>query len=1358
MKKRLKIISVLLVFVMIATTITVVLAAPTINLSSSTSGNTANLSWTNNDTVKSYNYNVKKSVNGGAFANLNENAANKINVLNVYPDNVDQTISFTTYDGESINIKKSASLKRWMEEANGTDSRGYGRGLIEVTPVSITAFNNNPSAYLYKNSNGKYNYQVVVFGTWDANGNQDISTAATNVMNTYLAEGNSCVVGHDTIMNSDPANRNFTQLRSYFNLKFQDYDGVTGPGGTAVENINGNSGSATTQVTLRTNNVFTTYPWYIGKAGDVLTVPHCHTVGQIAYGNVEISFTSTGDRTDQNGQGNWNYYLTVNNNCAMIQTGHSNCEATQDEQKIWANLLFYLGDVNTATTATDPNFKDIDAPNIPNVTSNTLTGVNGTATYTAEDNGTTYKYYVEAIERTTNEKTSSNTVTEIRKTGVAGYSYVIDTNPNTTVDGTIDTTSSSINYTLGNGPKTYLHIRAIDGAGNAGPTAHVLLHTNVPPELALSQNPTYWTNQNVTITAVGTDSDGTVVSITKPNGQVATGSTTTYVVEENGEYTFTATDNSGATTSKTIEITNIDKFAPWGSATITQPTKEVRAAVINMSAMDDLSGVAKIIKPDGTEVTSTSTTYNVTKPGTYTFRIIDRAGNEGRLNVNVVIRSDGVVVKYVDVEDGNREIAGKTYLTGNVEEDYTTTPKTINNYELVNVPSNANGKFTIDEQTVVYGYKLISYVTVRCVDENTNRILYLSEPVKYLQGDTYRTTRREIEGYTYTRVDKAEEAQVGREDITVTYYYKKNTSVTVKYVDMLDNNREIHEALPIPGLQGDNYTTDSIEIPGYAYISSQGVVEGKMGSEPSTVVYKYKKLANLVTEHIDANTGEKITEDVTTTYKEGDTYEALAQNIPGYVVVEEPEEKTGIMGRDEIRKQYYYKKISKGLVVKYVDVKTNEVLDREIYEGNENDKITLETKQFLHYVLHSKPDMDEILLTPEAKELVYYYRRTVEMDVVGIDVDTGEELYATQISGREDDNYSTIAKPLDEYEIVGKDKAEGIFERLNTRIEFLYKKINQEKYSTILLKYVDKDTSKVLKSETITAKVGDKYSTEKLEFAHYDFVEVVGLENGVVTEEAQEVTYYYTKKTGKVIVIYEDEDGKIIKEEEITGKVEEDYKVEIEEIDGYKIVERPTNTQGKITEETIEVKVKVQKIPEEIKTGKVVVIYEDENGKVLKREESVGNVGQNYKVEIEEIDGYELVGKPEKTEGKYIDGTIEIKVKFKKIVVSPATKGTIVVKYLDEEGNVIMEDTIKEGTPGEDFYIKLPEIDGYKIIGDDTIIAQFVDGKLVFNAVYEKIEEPKEDNIPDTGDINITLILTIFTLCTAVVSKKAFEK
>ena len=161
-------------------------------------------------------------------------------------------------------------------------------------------------------------------------------------MKQYLAEGNSCVMGHDTIRGDDGRAANFATLRSYFNIKTVKDDGVTLPNGTNPGNLNGPNTSSTTSVTLMTNNVFTTYPWYIGKAGTVLTVPHCDDVQQVAYGNIEMMFTNEGSYTDQNGKGQWNYYLTVNNNCAMIQTGHSSGAATQDEQKIWANLLFYL--------------------------------------------------------------------------------------------------------------------------------------------------------------------------------------------------------------------------------------------------------------------------------------------------------------------------------------------------------------------------------------------------------------------------------------------------------------------------------------------------------------------------------------------------------------------------------------------------------------------------------------------------------------------------------------------------------------------------------------------------------------------------------------------------------------------------------------------------------------------------------------------------------------------------------------------------------------------------------------------------------------------------------------------------------
>ena len=170
-----------------------------------------------------------------------------------------------------------------------------------------------------------------------------------------------------------------------------------------------------------------------------------------------------------------------------------------------------------------------------------------------EDNGTTYKYYVEATEKISQTKTSSNIVTQVRTSGVAGYSYVIDNNATTDVDNTIDTTSTNINYTLGNGPKTYLHIKTIDAAGNVSGVTHILLHENVAPEMTLTPDITTWTNKDVVITAKATDTDGSVVSIKKPDASVVNTATTTYTVSQNGKYSFTATDNSGATVTKEIE-------------------------------------------------------------------------------------------------------------------------------------------------------------------------------------------------------------------------------------------------------------------------------------------------------------------------------------------------------------------------------------------------------------------------------------------------------------------------------------------------------------------------------------------------------------------------------------------------------------------------------------------------------------------------------------------------------------------------------------------------------------------------------------------------------------------------------------
>ena len=1231
------------IFLLFAVSIGFIFASnDNIKLSASYNDDTANLIWENIDSTSQYTYRVLKSENDGDYNGLSAEGSRKVKVLNIYPNVTSSYIDFvSSADGKSYHLSKAASLKMWMEQANNSDARGFGRGVINVDAVTFSDFNANPSSYLYKNSEGEYNYDVIMFGTWDSNNSEDITTNSLPVVETFIKDGGGVIFGHDTINQST---RVFSNLVSYVN------------GAYGADSSIQTAGTGTCEVEIVENGTITTYPWNIGGAGTVLTVPQTHSWSLYANGNIWMDFVGYPDVRN-------NYYLTTYGNCAIVQTGHSSGAATDDEQKILANLIFYLSDLETGKTATDPDYKDKAAPNVPVLQNNSIDKVNGTVSFEASDNGTKYSYYVEATETVSQTVYNSNTVSSVRTTGVAGYSYVIDNNPTTSVDDTIDTTQTSINYTLGNGPQTYLHIKAIDGAGNIGETAHILLHDNIGPEMELSQNPTEWTNGNVVITANATDTDGSVVSIKKPDGSIENASSTTYEVEQNGTYEFVATDNSGETVTESIEITNIDKVKPQGEYSVEQPTEDVRAAVISISAKDNESGVSKIIKPDGTEITEDSTTYSVTEPDTYTFKVVDVAGNETEVYVTVTIVSDGVDVRYVDIKHEDN-ILHEYSINGNVEDEYTTQQNEYEGYRFVKVEGNASGSLAIDKQTVTYYYIKQSNVNVYHKDEITGEVLQQEIPATYDEGEEYTTSKKEIVGYTQTSDSKNTAGTVEREDIEVTYYYKKNTSVTVKYVDMVTG--DTLDSTKIDGLENDEYTTEKKDIEGYEYIETQGKANGKMEREPLNVVYYYKKVSNLITEHIDANTGDKIIEDVVTGYKEGDRYEALPQNLEGYIVVESPKETTGTMGREDVVKTFYYKKISAGLTVKYVDDITGEILDSKEYTGNEKDVIILEEKSFKYYVVTGRPDFSEVELTVEPQEVVYYYTRVSKVEIEGIDQDTGEVIYETEVTGLEGDKYETYPRQLEGYElVVVPENQNGEYKRDNEKVVYEYRKVAGK----LTVKYVDDETGEILESYEIEGLRGDSYKTEKKEFEGYKLVRVEGEEIGELTEEGKEVIYHYEKKTGKIIVRYVDEEGNELLKEEMTGKV-----------------------------------------------------------------------GEEYKVEEKEIEGYEVVERPEKLEGEYKEGETEL------VFVLRREKGTIKVNFVDEDGNVIQEAYIEENYVGENFYIEAPEIEGYKIVGDSKVEATFVEGELVFNLIYEKIQE--EVNI-DTGDIAVIAIVCVAVVCVA---------
>ena len=218
-----------------------------------------------------------------------------INVLNVYPKNSAG--------------KVGNHLKSWMD--------AYGKGIIHVTPVFLTDFNNNPEEYL--GTSGNWKYDEVVFGFLDCNGNMDLSTKSAALMDRYLAEGRPAIFGHDTITAGCGNHKNFISLAKYLNME-------------VTKNLDYTQKK---YLTIQRKGVFTEYPYPIGDVGTKLEIRYSHVYGQIAHGDIWITF----DGIDNPAK---SIYLSTYGNNAFIQTGHTNGSATEHEQQILANIIFYM--------------------------------------------------------------------------------------------------------------------------------------------------------------------------------------------------------------------------------------------------------------------------------------------------------------------------------------------------------------------------------------------------------------------------------------------------------------------------------------------------------------------------------------------------------------------------------------------------------------------------------------------------------------------------------------------------------------------------------------------------------------------------------------------------------------------------------------------------------------------------------------------------------------------------------------------------------------------------------------------------------------------------------------------------------
>lgn len=337
------------------------------------------------------------------------------------------------------------------------------------------------------------------------------------------------------------------------------------------------------------------------------------------------------------------------------------------------------------------------------------------------------------------------------------------------------------------------------------------------------------------------------------------------------------------------------------------------------------------------------------------------------------------------------------------------------------------------------------------------------------------------------------------------------------------------------------------------------------------------------------------------------------------------------------------------------------------------------------------------------------------------------------------------------------------------KLKFNFNAIGSISVGKLTIKYVDEEGNDIEPPTVETKEITNKYDlpTVGKNIDGYKFVEVEGPTSGEYKEEGTTVIYHYKKITyNKLTVKYvsDTENGKILKQIQETKETGTEYKYTPEQFEGYEytgVVDgEPEGTFGKEDKEIIFHYKKV----EEIKTGKVIIIYIDEDNNVLEKDENTDTVGKNYEYTIDEIKkeipGYKFVEVDGKLAGEYKEEDTIIYCKYKKI-----KRGRLIVVCIDTN-NEIIKRTITVEEVGTDYNLgDVGEpIDGYTFLGieGEPVGKYKIEDTIVLYRYKKNGPSTSDVKLPKTGDtvfyyvIGGTVVLLI--LIFVVIIKKRKDK
>ncbi len=683
--------------------------------------------------------------------------------------------------------------------------------------------------------------------------------------------------------------------------------------------------------------------------------------------------------------------------------------------------------------------------------------------------------------------------------------------------------------------------------------------------------------------------------------------------------------------------------------------------------------------------------------------------------------AEDLTVEYVD-EDGN-ELAASTTQTGTVGEEYATEPVEIEGYVVIETPENATGEFGEEAQTVTYVYaKVAEDLTVEYVDEDGNELAESTTQTGTV-GEEYATEPVEIEGYVVIETPENATGEFGEEAQTVTYVYAKVAEdLTVEYVD--EDGNELAASTTQTGTVGEEYATEPVEIEGYVVIETPENATGEFGEEAQTVTYVYAKVAeDLTVEYVDED-GNELAASTTQTGTVGEEYATEPVEIEGYVVIETPANATGEFGEEAQTVTYVYAKVAEDLTVEYVDEDGNELAASTTQTGTVGEEYATEPVEIEGYVVIETPANATGEFGEEAQTVTYVYAKVAEdLTVEYVDEDGNELAASTTQTGTVGEEYATEPVEIEGYVVIETpENATGEFGEEAQTVTYVYAKVAED----LTVEYVDEDGNELAESTTQTGTVGEEYATEPVEIEGYVVIETPENATGEFGEEAQTVTYVYAKIAGDITVEYVDQEGNELAESTTqTGTVGAEYATEPVEIDGFELVEVPSNATGEFTEDPQTVTYVYQPVQTPVEPGTVTVNHVDEEGNALTEPELLsGEIGTDYTTEAKEFEGYVLTTTPDNASGQFTDEDQTVTYVYAKIASS---NSSITVKYVDQEGNELAAPTTQVGAVGEAYSTEPIEVDGFELVEvPSNATGEFTEAPQTVTYVYQPVQTPIE--------------------------------